>query len=187
MGGDPQAATRAGRLGRRGALALLAVAALGLALPAGDRWLRQREFSQLLAHTAAGRAAAGYASARVAASISYTSPLITSNAATPEQRRSLEQIVQDAAGGQVGAVRVERQRTAAVHVLPWHASQRAARTRCAGYLAGRVDYLSSVAADFDALYRSQPQARDELAAARAALRAAAPDASHRTQVDGALP
>lgn len=183
-GGEPDARSRARK---RRAAALVGLVVLALGLVAGDRWQRHREFDAIADRTAAGRGSVGYASARVSGMLRYTSPLLTSNAATPELRRSLQEIVQGAAGGQVADVTVDRDRTARTPVLPWHGAQRTARERCVAYLDGRLGYLTAVAADFDALYRTQSGSREQLEAARAALLAAAPDRAGRERVAAALP
>ncbi len=169
------------------AIALAGILALGLALLAGDRWLRAQEFHALVDRVGAGQATVAYADGRILSAVSYTSPALGSADISPEVARSLEQLIQGTAAGQEAAVGAGLDRTARTRVLPWHTAQRLARARCVAYLAGRRDYLAQVAASFDVLYRSSPDARRQLLAARAALTAAAPDATAARRVAAALP
>ena len=158
------------------------VALLLLAGYVADGQLRHRELTRLLGRIEAAQATATYADNRVAATAQYASPLLTSADVTPNVRRGLEQLVEQAAAGQVPAV----QRSVAsieLPVLPWHHDVRTARDRYQSYAAHRLGVLRAGATDIRALGTPHPELARELAAVRSALTAAG--ASPR-QVDAAL-
>ena len=160
-------------------------AGVALLLLAGyvvDGQLRDRELRRLLGRIEAAQATATYADNRVAAMAQYASPLLTSAEVTPTVRRGLEQLVEQAAAGQLPDV----QRSVAAtetSVLPWHHALRAARDRYRSYARHRLDVLRAGSMRIDALRTPHPELAAELDEVRGALTAAG--ASPR-QVDAAL-
>ena len=112
-----------------------------------------------------------YADNRVAATAQYASPLLTSADVTPDVRRGLEQLVEQAAAGQLPDV----QRSVAstrMSVLPWHQDLRTARDRYRSYATHRLAVLRAGATHIDALRTPHPELVAEFAAVRVALSAA---------------
>lgn len=171
---------------RRPLVAVVVLVLLVLGVLRLDELLRAREVDALLQRVAAGQSAVAYADRRVASTVTYAMPLLTSASTTAAVRASLQQLVQDAAAGQVDRLAQVQRDVARTRVLPWHADQRRARSAAARLLGAHADHLRAVARDADALYVTQPQLDRGRAAARSALLRAA-DASAQRRVRSVLP
>jgi hypothetical protein len=163
---------------------LLVVAlVLGVALVAANTLAAHRELDALLTRVVDAQDAIAYSDHRVAATVDYTLPLLFGASVSARVRAGLQQLVADAAAGQVEGLAQERTRAAAVQVLPWHRALGRAKRALVKYLDARVFYLRSVAADTQVLYVEHPELVALLDDARAAFRqAGGPAQQHRVDV-----
>ena len=150
-----------------------------------DGQLHDRELSRLLDRIGAAESTATYAEHRVAATVQYASPQLTSADVPPPVRRSLEQLVEAEAAGQVPVLQRAGDAAAGTTVLPWHRDVRTARDRYRSYAAHRLAVLRAGALDLGALRSPHPELDDERAAVRAALTAAGASAAEVTRAVGA--
>jgi hypothetical protein len=165
--------------------ALLVALALvvGLAGVAANATAEHRELDRLIARVLDAQDAIAYSDHRVAATVDYTLPLLFGASVSARVRAGLQQLVADAAAGQVDGLAQERTRAAAVRVLPWHRALGRAKRALMKYLDARVSYLRSVATDTQALYVEHPELVALLDEARAAFRqAGGPAQQHRVDV-----
>jgi hypothetical protein len=162
---------------------LLVAVVLGAGLVAGNAAAEHRELDALLTRVGDSQAAVAYSNRRVAATVDYTRPLLFGASVPARVRAGLQQLVAEAAAGQVDGVRQVRDQVAATSVLPWHRDLRRARAELVDYLDARVAYLRSVATDQDVLYMTNPDLELQLASARDAfLDASGPSDRHRVEV-----
>jgi hypothetical protein len=160
------------------ALVLVVALLLGVAAIAGDTVSRHRELDRLLARVLDAQEAIAYSNNRVAATVDYTLPLLFGASVPPRVRAGLQQLVEDSAASQVADIAKERSLAEQATVLPWHRSLRRAKAALVTYLAARVAYLRSVAADQQVLYVEHPELEALLDDTRAAFRAAAGPGGH---------
>lgn len=165
---------------------LVAVLLAGYGLWQVDRRLADREVDALLERVAAGQSAVAYADRRIASTVTYAMPLLASASTTRAVRVSLQQLVQDAAAGQVGRLDAVASDVGRTRVLPWHGAVRRARAACARSLQAHAAHLGDVARDADALYARHPELERGRARARAALLRATGDASAQRRVRDVL-
>lgn len=166
------------------ALALVAVLLLAGVVTALDGSTRHRELDDLLAGVDVGRSSVVYADRRIAAAITYGTPVLYGSDARPGLRDDVELIVRDAADFAAPGVRQALERVEALRFRPWHGDLERARGAYAVYLRAALDRLRAVHRDYGALFQRGPRQRELLLAARRALLAAAP--AETARIDDAL-
>lgn len=182
---DPGTPGAPPRAPRRGVVLLTLLALLVVLGVLGDRAAQAREERSLLDRAAQARSAVTYTDGRIRATYQYASPSIVSPRASAEVRRSLQGLVQDAARTRLAPLQAQRDRAAAVRVLPWHPAEREARDRLVAYLDARLAYVTAITQRFRELYQPHPALDATLEQARSAYLRAAPDAQERiTEVFG---
>ena len=162
------------------------LAGLALVLLGGytvDGRLQDRELDLLLRRIDTAQSTATYAENRVAATATYASPQLTAPGVPLRVRRSLEQLVEDEAAGQLAAVQRAGE-AVGTSVLPWHGTVRKARDRYQRYAAHRLAVLRDASRDAGALRRPHPELTAELSGVRAALTAAGASAQQVAEVLG---
>jgi hypothetical protein len=150
---------------------------------AGNSVSEHRELDRLIARVNDAQEAIAYSDHRVAAMVDYTRPLLFGASVPARVRAGLQQLVADAAAGQVDGLQQVRDRADAVRVLPWHRALGRAKVELVRYLGARVSYLRSVAADTRTLYVEHPELVALLGIAREAFeKAGGPAQRHRVDV-----
>ena len=158
---------------------------IGIAGVAADSVTRHRELERLLDQVHDAQSAIAYSNNRVAATVDYTLPLLFGASVPPRVRAGLQQLVEDSAAGQVADIAAQQRQAERVSVLPWHRSMQRAKDRLVAYLAGRVTYLQSVAADQHVLYVEHPELEQLLDEAREAFEEAGGPAE-RSRIEAAF-
>jgi hypothetical protein len=142
---------------------------IGLGLVAINNVTESRELDRMLSRVHESLDTIAYADRRVAATVDYTRPLLFGANVPAHVRAGLQQLVADAAAGQVGAVEQERAKAAHLSVLAWHRDLRTAKRALVVYLDARVAYLRGVAANTHTLYVAHPELDQLLRDTRAAF------------------
>ena len=167
-GGHPHRRRPAGRPAAR----LLAVALLVL-LGVADAQARRLEVDALVERARQGQATVAFADRRLAATVQYASPQLTSPTAPLAVRADLQALVRREAAGQVVRLQGRRDEVARTPVAPWHRSVRRARAAYLWHLDARVARLAAASTDLSTLYERRPGLDERLQQARDALTAVA--------------
>lgn len=151
---------------------LLVVAVLAL-LAVGDAQARRLEVDALLERARQGQATVVFADRRLAATVQYASPQLTSPTAPAAVRADLSALVRREAAGQVPALQRRRDAAAGTPVAPWHRATLRARAAYVRHLEARLARLQAASADLSSLYVRRPGLAERRQEARDALTAVA--------------
>ena len=151
---------------------VLVVAVLAL-LAVGDVQARRLEVDGLLERARQGQATVAFADRRVAATVQYASPQLTSPTAPVAVRADLQALVRREAAGQVPALQRRRDQAAGTPVAPWHRATLRARAAYVRHLDARLARLEAATTDLSTLYVRRPGLDERLQDARDAFTAVA--------------
>ena len=163
---------------RRAATSLpvrLLLGAVLVLLLVGDGAARRLEADALLDRARDGQATVAFVDRRLAATVQYASPQLTSPTAPAAVRDDLQALVRREAAGQVADLQRSRDQAEGSPVLPWHRTHRRARAAYVAHLDARLAWLRAVSQDLSPLFARQPGLQEQLETARAALVAAVGD------------
>jgi len=167
-----------GRDHRRPVAQLLGVALLVL-LVVADGQARRLEVDGLVQRVREGQATVAFADRRLAGTVQYASPQLTSPTAPVAVRADLQALVRSEAAGQVPALTRRRDAAARTPVAVWHRSARQARAAYVRHLDARLARLTAASTDLSTLYKRRPELDERRQQARDALAAAAGQARSR--------
>lgn len=157
---------------------VLGVALLVL-LVAGDAQARRLEVDGLVQRVREGQSTVAFADRRLAGTVQYASPMLTSPSAQAAVRADLQALVRREAAGQVPALARRREAAARTPVAVWHRSARKARAAYVRHLDARLARLTAASQDLSTLYERPPELDERLQQARVALAAAAGEGRSR--------
>ena len=160
-------------VGRLPAPARLLLVAVLVLLGVGDLQARRLEVDGLLERVRQGQATVAFADRRLAATVQYASPQLTSPTVPIAVRTDLQALVRREAAGQVPALQRRRDEAAAAPIAPWHRAAHRAREAYVLHLDARLARLEAATTDLSTLYVRQPGLDGRLQDARDALTAVA--------------
>ena len=165
------------RLSRPVRVVLVVLVALALVAVIADGPWRRHESSRLADRAVAAQQSIDFTDRRIAGTVQYASPQLTSASAPPEVRADLQRLVRETAAGRVAPLRERRDAIAGTWLAPWHGDERRARTAVLAYLDERLRLLDAVTRNLTALYEPTPDLvalRDQAAAALSTIGGAEP-------------
>jgi hypothetical protein len=124
---------------------LVVVVVLGVAGSWADKLQRGHEFDELTASIDSSQQSVSYAVAQVASTRSYTMPLLVTTQSS-FVRAGLQKLIDDSAASRVADLQKQRHEINGIRILPWHGTERAARSSYLRYLDARIAALQSIAA-----------------------------------------
>lgn len=137
-----------------GLIVVLALLVL-VAVLADGPW-RRHESGLLAARAVTAQQSIDFTDRRIAGTVRYVSPQLTSSTAPPEVRADLQRLVQQAAAERVGPLQERRASVAGTRIAPWHGQERRARSAVLAYLDERLRLLEDVSTDLTVLYEPTP-------------------------------
>ncbi len=135
---------------------LVVLALLVITAVVADGPWRRHEAGQLAERAAAAQRSIDFTDRRIAGTVQYASPQLTSAAASPGVRADLQRLVREAAAGRLQPLRERRAAVAATRVAPWHGDELRARSATLDYLDERLRLLEAVSIDLRKLYEPTP-------------------------------